>query len=59
MYRSGNTSVSAEQYVQYLDMYATTQHKDGLPYVAESHYPDLDAWSADTPNHSEHYDVSV
>jgi glycogen debranching enzyme len=31
IYRSGNTTVSPEQYVQYLDIYATTQHKDGKP----------------------------
>ncbi|KAE8452221.1 hypothetical protein EG329_001688 [Mollisiaceae sp. DMI_Dod_QoI] len=59
IYRSGNTSVTAEQYVQYLDMYATTQHKNGTPYVAESHYPTMDAWSADSTNHSEHYDHST
>lgn len=40
-------------------MYATTQHKNGVPYVAESHYPSMDAWSADSTNHSEHYDVGV
>ncbi|CZR50838.1 uncharacterized protein PAC_00712 [Phialocephala subalpina] len=59
IYRSGNTSVTAEQYVQYLGKYATTQYKNGTPYVAESHYPEMDAWSADTPNHSEHYDHST
>ncbi|KAF8866472.1 hypothetical protein BDZ45DRAFT_683271 [Acephala macrosclerotiorum] len=48
IYRSGNVSVTADQY-----------HKNGTPYVAESHYPDMDAWSADTPNHSEHYDHST
>ncbi|PVH88495.1 hypothetical protein DL98DRAFT_628537 [Cadophora sp. DSE1049] len=57
--RSGNSSITAEQYVQYLDRYATTQHKDGVPYVAESHHPVLDFWSADSSNHSEHYDHST
>jgi Mannosylglycerate hydrolase MGH1-like glycoside hydrolase domain len=55
IYRSGNSSLTADQYVQYLGIYATTQHKNGVPYVAESHYPSLDEWSADYGNHSEHY----
>lgn len=55
IYRNGNSSLTAEQYVQYLGIYATTQHKNGVPYVAESHYPFLNEWSADGPNHSEHY----
>lgn len=59
MHRSDSCSIVAEQYYQYLSIYATTQHKDGKPYVAESHYPDLDSWSADSFNHSEHYDHST
>ena len=55
VYRSGSSNVTAEQYYQLLSIYATTQHKDGVPYVAESHYPEKDSWSADTFNHSEHY----
>ncbi|KAI0015759.1 Six-hairpin glycosidase [Xylariomycetidae sp. FL0641] len=55
IYRSGATNVTAEQYYQYLRMYARTQQKDGKPYVAESHYPFLQGWSADSYNHSEHY----
>lgn len=59
IYRAGNTNVTAEQYYQYLQTYAKTQHKNGQPYVAESHYPLRDAWSADSTNHSEHYDHST
>lgn len=59
IYRTGNSSLSAQQYYQYLRMYALTQYKDGIPYVAESHYPEIDRWSADSTNHSEHYDHST
>ena len=59
IYRSGNSSLTADQYVQYLSMYAATQQKNGQPYVAESHYPSMDSWSADSTNHSEHYDHST
>ncbi|KAH9889636.1 Six-hairpin glycosidase-like protein [Xylariomycetidae sp. FL2044] len=55
IYRSGTTNLTAEQYYEYLSIYARTQQRDGHPYVAESHYPLQDAWSADSPNHSEHY----
>jgi Trehalase len=55
IYRSGNSSITAEQFIQYMSIYATTQHKNGVPYVSESHYPSMDAWSADGSNHSEHY----
>ncbi|KAI1463851.1 Six-hairpin glycosidase [Daldinia caldariorum] len=59
IYRSKTTNVTAEQYLQYLQTYARTQQKDGHPYIAESHYPFSDAWSADGWNHSEHYDHST
>ena len=59
IYRSGNSSLIADQYVQYLSMYAATQQKNGQPYVAESHYPPMDSWSADSTNHSEQYDHST
>ncbi|KAI0427714.1 Six-hairpin glycosidase-like protein [Xylaria sp. FL1042] len=59
IYRSGATNATAEQYHQYLQTYALTQQKNGQPYVAESHYPFIDSWSADTRNHSEHYDHST
>ncbi|KAI5861539.1 Six-hairpin glycosidase-like protein [Durotheca rogersii] len=55
IYRSGTTNLTAEQYFQYLQIYARTQQKDGRPYVAESHYPFLNGWTADGWNHSEHY----
>jgi hypothetical protein len=59
IYRSGSSSIDADQYVQYMRTYAATQQKNGKPYVAESHYPYENAWSADTFNHSEHYDHST
>jgi hypothetical protein len=59
IYRSGNSSITADQYVQYLRTYAATQQKNGKPYVAESHNPYENAWSADSFNHSEHYDHST
>ncbi|TAQ88419.1 hypothetical protein B7494_g3249 [Chlorociboria aeruginascens] len=54
-----DSSLTAEQYVQYLSIYASTQQKDGQPYVAESHSPVENAWTADSTNHSEHYDHST
>ncbi|KAI1294325.1 Six-hairpin glycosidase-like protein [Xylaria venustula] len=59
IYRSGVTNATAEQYYQYLQTYARTQQKNGQPYVAESHYPFTDSWSADSTNHSENYDHST
>ncbi|KAI0482056.1 Six-hairpin glycosidase-like protein [Xylariaceae sp. FL0804] len=59
IYRAGTTNATAEQYYEYLSMYARTQQKDGSPYVAESHFPFEDSWSADGYNHSEDYDHST
>ncbi|KAI8953157.1 Six-hairpin glycosidase-like protein [Xylaria longipes] len=59
IYRSGVTNATAEQYHQYLQIYARTQQKNGMPYVAESHAPFEDVWSRDDYNHSEHYDHST
>ena len=38
---------------------ATQRDVDGNPFVAEAHFPELNAWSAYTTNHSEHYDHST
>ncbi|KAI0399707.1 Six-hairpin glycosidase-like protein [Xylaria palmicola] len=59
IYRSGVTTATAEQYHEYLQIYARTQQKNGMPYVAESHAPFEDVWSRDDRNHSEHYDHST
>ncbi|KAI0467634.1 Six-hairpin glycosidase [Xylaria cf. heliscus] len=59
IYRSGVTNATAEQYHQYLQIYAQTQQKNGMPYVAESHYPFDNSWSQDSRNHSENYDHST
>ncbi|EME87110.1 uncharacterized protein MYCFIDRAFT_29864, partial [Pseudocercospora fijiensis CIRAD86] len=53
IYRVGG--LTANQYIDSLHNFAVTQYKGGKPYVAESHYPEKDAWSQDSPNHSEHY----
>lgn len=59
-YRTGNLSVTAEQYYTILKRYAETQRDVyGRPFVAEAHYSEVDAWSAYTTNHSEHYDHST
>ncbi|EHL03334.1 hypothetical protein M7I_0553 [Glarea lozoyensis 74030] len=59
IYRSGSSSIDADQYVQYMRTYAATQQKNGKPYVAQSHYPYENAWSTDISNHSEHHDHST
>ncbi|KAI1172646.1 Six-hairpin glycosidase-like protein [Nemania sp. FL0916] len=59
IYRAGVTNATSEQYHQYLQTYARTQMKNGMPYVAESHSPFDNVWSADSTNHSEHYDHST
>jgi hypothetical protein len=59
IFRTSNSSITTDQYVQSLGTYAATQQKNGTPYVAESHYPFMDSWSADSSNHSEHYDHST
>jgi hypothetical protein len=51
-YRYENSS-TREQYVELLGIYAHAQYKDGVPYVAESHYAFVDVWSANSTNHSE------
>ncbi|KAI1631513.1 Six-hairpin glycosidase-like protein [Biscogniauxia mediterranea] len=55
IFRAGTTNATADQYYHYLRTYAQTQQKNQRPYVAESHYPFENAWSADSWNHSEHY----
>ena len=35
--------------------YTRTHYLNGQPFIAESHYPTIDAWSGYTHNHSEHY----
>ncbi|KAG9238326.1 Six-hairpin glycosidase-like protein [Amylocarpus encephaloides] len=59
VYRSRNSPIKSDQYVQYLRTYAATQQKNGEPYVAESHHPYKNSWSADSRNHSEHYGHST
>lgn len=61
MYRNvyNRAAESAAQYMEYLKIYTATHSTSGsgsgVPYIAESHFQDLDAWSASTLNHSEHY----
>lgn len=59
-YRTGKVTVTADQYYSLLSTYAKTQYDvEGNPFVAESHYPELNTWSAYQANHSEHYDHST
>ncbi|WP_394844744.1 RICIN domain-containing protein [Pendulispora brunnea] len=51
--------ISAGDYVALLHTYAVTQFKNGSPYVAEAHQPDLDSWMYDGYNHSEDYNHST
>lgn len=51
---SSNVSTPDLFYNQLLT-YTMTNYKDGQPYTAESHYPEMNMWSGDTTNHSEHY----
>ncbi|HXM02181.1 MAG TPA: discoidin domain-containing protein, partial [Chthoniobacterales bacterium] len=53
------TYVTNEDYYNVLSAYAFAQQKDGQPYVAEAHDPDLASWIYDTPNHSEDYNHST
>ena len=59
IYRSGNSNLTLDQYYNMMSIYATTQHKNGAPWIAESHYPTTDAWSQDATNHSEFYQHST
>ena len=54
--RENRSSIITPEFFQ--DQFATytrTNYKDGVPFTAEVHYPDVDAWSGYTTNHSEHY----
>ncbi|CZR59962.1 uncharacterized protein PAC_09857 [Phialocephala subalpina] len=50
-----STVVTPDLFQQAFEAYTMTNYKDGVPYVAESHYPTIDEWSGDTSNHSENY----
>ena len=51
--------VTGADYVGLLHIYAATQFKNGLPYVAEAHDADGPNWIYDTPGHSEDYNHST
>lgn len=38
-----------------MQKYTRTNTRGGVPYTSESHYPDIDEWSADRTNNSENY----
>ena len=48
-------TITSELFNQELNKYTATNYKDGVPYTAESHFPEMDMWSGDTTNHSENY----
>lgn len=47
--------ITPDFFNQELTKYTLTNYKDGVPFVAESHYPSINMWSADSSNHSENY----
>ncbi|KAL6887087.1 carbohydrate-binding module family 13 protein [Trichoderma evansii] len=51
--------ISASDYFTLLLGYASTQYRNGIPYVAEAHDPDDNSWMYDTYNHSEDYNHST
>ncbi|KAK5123300.1 hypothetical protein LTR85_002730 [Meristemomyces frigidus] len=54
--RNGLSSIiTPALFNQEMSKYTRTNYKDGVPFVAESHYPTIDMWSGDTTNHSENY----
>lgn len=53
------TTITRDDYVAALATYASTQFKDGHPYVAEAHHPDNSSWIYDGYNHSEDYNHST
>lgn len=53
--RNVSTVATPEFFQSQFTTYVRTNYKDGSPYTAESHYPELDMWSGDSTNHSEHY----
>ncbi|MBE7212118.1 MAG: RICIN domain-containing protein [Gluconacetobacter diazotrophicus] len=53
------TVITRTDYLALLRGYAATQHRNGVPYVAEAHSPDTADWIYDSPNHSEDYNHST
>ena len=51
--------ISAANYFTLLENYATTQHKNGQPYVAEAADEDNPRWIYDQTDHSEDYNHST
>ena len=49
------SQISRADYYHQLRTYTLTQFKNGQPYVAEGHDPDVKNWMYDTPNHSNDY----
>ncbi|MCY3008076.1 MAG: discoidin domain-containing protein [Planctomycetota bacterium] len=54
--RSKSPTVTSEDYVKMLRIYAKSHRKDGKPYLAEALHPDTGSFEGhDGYNHSEHY----
>ena len=47
--------VTPEFFQEQFSTYTRTNYLGDIPFTAEVHYPQLDAWSGYTTNHSEHY----
>lgn len=53
--RNASSVATPELFFDQLLTYARTNTLEGVPFVAEAHYPTIDAWSGFNVNHSENY----
>lgn len=53
------TAITAGDYTAALHTFAETQNRNGVPYLAEAHSPDVNTWIYDGYNHSEDYNHST
>lgn len=53
------STVTSADYASALHTYASTQMRNGVPYVAEAHDPDRPSWIYDAYDHSEDYNHST
>lgn len=50
--------INKDRYFDILKKYTMTHYKDGIPYIAEAHDPDIPFWSYDLGYRSQHYNHS-
>ncbi|MEN9390736.1 MAG: hypothetical protein RL017_33, partial [Pseudomonadota bacterium] len=58
-YQKVSPVITATDYINSFMQYTASMFKNGKPYVAEAHDPDLNQWDYDTTNHSEDYNHST